>query len=79
MDILELDDSTRLTSSRFVKTSDVNLKTCHVLWRIELIGESESGKSMQSARPDDDLFMVLKFGEKVINRSQKLENYKIKN
>ena len=24
------------------------------LWRIELIGESESGKSVQSARPDDD-------------------------
>ena len=54
MDILELDDRTRLTSSRSVKTSDVNLKTCHVLWRIELIGESESGKSVQSARPDDD-------------------------
>ena len=54
MDILELDDRTRLTSSRSVKTSDVNLKTCHVLWRIELIGESESGKYVQSARPDDD-------------------------
>ena len=54
MDILELDGCTRLTASRSVKTSDVNLKTCHVLWRIELIGESESGKSVQSARPDDD-------------------------
>ena len=54
MDILELDDRTRLTSSRSVKTSDVNLMTCHVLWRIELIGESESGKFVQSARPDDD-------------------------
>ena len=54
MDILELDDCTRLTSSRSVKTLDVNLKTCHMLWRIELIGESKSGKSVQSARPDDD-------------------------
>ena len=54
MDILELDDRTSLTSSRSVKTSDVNLNTCHVQWRIELIGESESGKSVQSARPDDD-------------------------
>ena len=54
MDILQLDDHTRLTSSRSVKTSDVNQKTCHVLWRIELIGESESGKSVQSTQPDDD-------------------------
>ena len=52
MDILELYGRTRLTASRSVKTSDVNLKTCHLLWRIELIGESESGKSVQSARPD---------------------------
>ena len=48
------DDQLEHTYSNYVKTQDVNLKTCRRRWMIGRCGERGSGISVLAARHDDD-------------------------
>ena len=53
-DLKVLDDQLELIYKSSVQTQDVVYKTNRKRWTIETNGEKESGKSMLTARHDDD-------------------------